>query len=912
LRKEYPGVVALDDVSLCIGAGELHALVGENGAGKSTLVKVIAGQIAPDGGTLEVAGEAVTQFTPQHARRLGITMVPQHPDLFHSLSALENLFVGDWPRGPLRLIAWREMRRRAEAVLAELDVSLPLDSPVSALSVAERQLLQIARALLADAKLLILDEPTAPLGQEETDRLFALIRRLHERGVAIIYISHRLAEVFELAQRVTVLRDGRLVDTRDIGEVTRESLIGMMVGEAHGAAPFSAVPDLGLQPQVLDLPAPAPSSLGETVASGTPTEVGAGLAGEAPGTEVPGLGDGAHPSAVADLGLQPQVLDLPAPAPSSLGETVASGTPTEVGAGLVGEAPGTEVPGLDGGALLRVRGLTIAGKVEDANLEVRAGEIVGIAGVAGSGRDELLRAIAGVEPLDAGEVHVNDQPLRGGGPRAAVRAGVSFVPADRHHEALVLPMTIRENISLGCLKRFAGAAGLIRRAGEVSEAQNLSRRLDVRSFGIEQVVGTLSGGNQQKVALASRLATGPKVFLLEEPTQGVDVKARAEIHRQMQSLAATGVGILLVSSDLPELLALSDRVLVMHRGKIVGELARADATQENILDLALGTAEEGAAAVRVETRRAPVRELGLAALLALLLAGISWRAPGFCTLQNLNDILVNNAYLLIAAVGMTLVILTAGIDISVGSILAVCATITGVTAAAGWPIPAVLAAALVSGLVLGAINAGLITWARIPPIIATLATLTLFRHVLMHFTRGKWIDLPQSFQDFGLSAPEGVPLAVWIALATILIGWAMSRWTVLGRSVYAVGCNPDAAGHMGVSVRGVQASVYLLMGLLVGLAAFAYAGRWSQIQTNTGGGFEMVVITAVVVGGTNIFGGSGTVPGTVIGVLLLGLITASLVPMHIASDWEKAFQGTLILVAVVIDTVRSRKVAGER
>ncbi len=570
------------------------------------------------------------------------------------------------------------------------------------------------------------------------------------------------------------------------------------------------------------------------------------------------------------------------------------------------------MPGLDGGALLRVRGLTIAGKVEDANLEVRAGEIVGIAGVAGSGRDELLRAIAGVEPLDAGEVHVNDQPLRGGGPRAAVRAGVSFVPADRHHEALVLPMTIRENISLGCLKRFAGAAGLIRRAGEVSEAQNLSRRLDVRSFGIEQVVGTLSGGNQQKVALASRLATGPKVFLLEEPTQGVDVKARAEIHRQMQSLAATGVGILLVSSDLPELLALSDRVLVMHRGKIVGELARADATQENILDLALGTAEEGAAAVRVETRRAPVRELGLAALLALLLAGISWRAPGFCTLQNLNDILVNNAYLLIAAVGMTLVILTAGIDISVGSILAVCATITGVTAAAGWPIPAVLAAALVSGLVLGAINAGLITWARIPPIIATLATLTLFRHVLMHFTRGKWIDLPQSFQDFGLSAPEGVPLAVWIALATILIGWAMSRWTVLGRSVYAVGCNPDAAGHMGVSVRGVQASVYLLMGLLVGLAAFAYAGRWSQIQTNTGGGFEMVVITAVVVGGTNIFGGSGTVPGTVIGVLLLGLITASLVPMHIASDWEKAFQGTLILVAVVIDTVRSRKVAGER
>ena len=827
LRKEYPGVVALDDVSLRLGPGELRALVGENGAGKSTLVKIIAGQTGPDSGRFEIAGAAVQHFSPHSARKLGITMVPQHPDLFHSLTALENLFVGDWPRGALGTISWREMRRRAEKVLAELGVSLDLDEPVAALSVAERQLLQIARALLVEARVLIFDEPTAPLGQDETERLFALIRRLHERGVAMIYISHRLAEVFELAETVTVLRDGKLVDTRPMAEVSREELVRMMVGEEVAVA---------------SPPAPLPANNGDLT---------------------------------------------PGPSPRS------------------GEG-GTASP-----ALLNVDRLTVPGKVEDASFQVAPGEIVGIAGVAGSGRNELLRALACVGATCTDAIRLEGQPLCGAGPRAALQAGISMVPADRHHEALVLPMTIRENLSLGSLRRLANVCGLVKRADEKAEAQALSARFDVRSAGIEQVAGTLSGGNQQKVALASRLATDPKLLLLEEPTQGVDVKARAEIHRQMHTLAETGVGIVLVSSDLPELLSLSDRVLVMHRGKIVGDLTREEATQERVLDLALGTAEEGAAAEHVVRHRAPMRELGLAALLLVLGLIVSWRAHSFATVENLTDILVNNAYLVIAGVGMTMVILTAGIDISVGSILAACATVAATTAAAGYSVPVVLVAALVAGLALGAINSGLITGARIPPIIATLATLTLYRHVLIHLTGGKWINLPAGFREFGLSTPLGIPVGVWVAVATGLGGWAMTRWTPLGRSLYAVGCNEDAAAHMGISVRRVQASVYLLMGLLVGLAAFVYAGHYSAIQTNAGGGFEMVVITAVVVGGTNIFGGSGTILGTVIGVLLLGLIAGSLTHLHIEPAWEKAFQGALILTAVVVDTLRTRKGASQ-
>ena len=814
LHKRFPGVIALDDVSLSVGAGEVHALVGENGAGKSTLVKIVAGQLAPDAGTVVLSGSPVSRFAPRAARQAGVTMVPQHPDLFLSLTALENLFVGDWARGLLGSISWTEMTRRARAVLDQMQVSIDLGAVVETLTVADRQLLQIARALLARSGLLILDEPTAPLGHDDTVRLFRLIRHLNEQGVSIVYISHRLAEVFELAQRVTILRDGALVDTLPIDQVTRDSLVTMMVGSQ---APRS-VPD----------------------------------GGDVAGTE------------------------------------------------RLAQAR----------ALLSVQGLGSSGSFEQVSFDVAPGEIVGVAGVAGSGRNELLRALAGVQRPTAGRVFVDGAPMAGGGPGPVRDMGVSFVPADRHHEALVLPMSVTQNVTLGRLGQFANRLGLIGTRRERDAARDLVGRLDVRARGLEQPVESLSGGNQQKVALASRLLGGPRVLLLEEPTQGVDVGARAEIHRLMAGLVREGVGIVLVSSDLPELLALSDRVLVMHRGKLVGSFTREKATQQAVLDLALGTEQAGVTHAGQRRHRAPIRELGLGAILILLTLVVSLRAPGFADAQNIVDILVNNSHLLIAAVGMTLVILTAGIDISVGSMLAVCATVAGACAEVGMSPVIVLGGALLAGAVLGGINAGLITGARVPPIIATLATLTLFRHVLIHFTGGRWINLPGGFREFGLSTPLGIPLPVWIAVATAAAGMVAARWTVLGRSAYAIGSNPQAAEHQGISVSGVRVRVYLLMGLLTGLAAFAYIARYSAIQTNAGLGFEMVVITAVVVGGTNIFGGSGTVLGTAIGVLLLGVIAGSLTHLHIEPTWERAFQGGLILMAVVIDTLQGRRAGG--
>jgi rhamnose transport system ATP-binding protein len=820
LRKTFAGVPALDQVSFTLAPGEIHALVGENGAGKSTLVKIIAGQQGPDSGQVLVDGAPVKRFSPLAARAHGITMVPQHPDLFHSLTALENLFVGDWPRGTAGTVAWAQMRRRAEAILEQMDVSLDLQAPVAALSVAERQMLQIARALMAGqhaggparSPILILDEPTAPLGQEETDSLFALVRRLHERGAGIIYISHRLAEVFELAQTVTVLRDGRLVGSHPVADVTRDSLVSMMVGRQVQA-------------------------------------------------------------------------DAPA----------------------VPAAPSAAAPRPSGPPLLAASSLAVEGRFADASVSVAPGEILGIAGVAGSGRNELLRALAGALPPTSGEIQVAGQSVARPSPRRMRDLGVAFVPADRHHEALVLPMTSRENITLGSLSRFASRLGLIRRGEEDRAAAELAQRLQVRSAGLENPVSTLSGGNQQKVALASRLATEPRVLLLEEPTQGVDVGARAEIHRQLRELAASGVGIILVSSDLPELLALSQRVAVMHRGRLVGEFAHGEATQEKVLDLALGTSEQGVTAARRKPRPRPMREVGLAAMLLLLCVAVAAKAPTFRELSNYSDLLVNNAYMLIAAAGMTLVIVTAGIDISVGSILAVAATSAGAAAAAGWPVAAVIGVALLVGAVLGALNSLLVTTARVPPIIATLATLTVFRNVLIHFTHGRWINLPPAFREFGQSAPLHVPVAIWFAAVALIAAALLARFTVLGRSIYAVGSNEQAAAHMGIPVRRVHGWVYILMGLFAGLAAFVFASRWSAIQTNAGNGFEMVVITAVVVGGTNVFGGSGTILGSALGVLLLGVITAALTPLHIEPSWERAFQGGLILFAVVVDALRTRR-----
>jgi len=484
VSKRFVATQALDQVSFELDAGEIHALVGENGAGKSTLVKILAGLYPPDSGTVLIDGEPVDIHGPAQARSLGIAVVHQEPRLFPDLTVAENVFIGHAPSGRLGTIDWRGMQRAARAIFDQLDVQLDGDAPVRGLSMADQQLIEIAKALSLEARVLILDEPTASLSAHEVDRLFAIVRRLRDRGAAVLFVSHRLDEVFGLCDRATVLRDGRHVVTTPTQELSTADLIRHMVGRA-----------VSLFPKV----------------------------------ETP-IGD----------------------------------------------------------VLLEVVGLSRAGAFSDVGFDVHAGEIVGLAGLVGAGRSEVARVLFGIDQRTAGEIRLGGSAVSFTGPSAALRAGIAYVPEDRHQEGLVLDFSITQNVTLPILPRLFPRF-LIRASTERRVARAQTERFSVRMTVVDQLVGALSGGNQQKVVLAKWLASRPRVLILDEPTRGIDIGAKVEVHRIISELAASGLGIILISSDLPEVLAMADRILVLHEGRITAEIPRDRATEERVMIAATGS-----------------------------------------------------------------------------------------------------------------------------------------------------------------------------------------------------------------------------------------------------------------------------------------------------------------------------------
>ena len=491
VHKSFGGVRAVRGADLALAGGEIHALVGENGAGKSTLVRMIGGVHQPDEGEVVVGGETVVLHSPADARARGVAVIYQEPALFPDLDIAENIYMGRQPRGRLG-IDWREMYREVDELIASLGVKLDAKTPVQGLSVADQQLVEIAKALSLDAQVVVMDEPTAALSSRETEQLFRIARELRERGVAVLFISHRLEEVFELADTVTVLRDGGHVVTAPASELDTEALIRHMVGR----------------------------DLGEL-----------------------------FPKEEAEIG-----------------------------------AP-----------LLEVRGLTRQGVFHDVSLTVRRGQIVGLAGLVGAGRTEVARALFGIDPIDAGEVLLDGRPLSIKSPSDAVKAGMAFVPEDRQHQGLVLDMAIEPNTTLPILRRLT-KLGLILRRRERELAKAQTERLQVKAAGLEVPAASLSGGNQQKLVLAKWLATDPALLILDEPTRGIDIGTKAEVHRIVSRLAGQGLAILLILSELSELLAMADRISVMHEGRVTGEFARAEANQEAIMRAATGQRSANGAA----------------------------------------------------------------------------------------------------------------------------------------------------------------------------------------------------------------------------------------------------------------------------------------------------------------------------
>jgi rhamnose transport system ATP-binding protein len=485
ISKAFGAVQALKGVSFELETGEVHALVGENGAGKSTLIKIVTGAHAPDEGTIEVMGRVVEANDPVRARTLGIAAIYQQPALFPDLTVAENIALGLEPPGAWRVIHWRARFERARRLLDRIGARIDPAIDVRRLTMPEQQLVEIARALGAQARILILDEPSASLSDTEVDNLFRVIRELKAQGVGMIYISHRLEELPQIADRVTALRDGVLVGTRRMNEVTRADLIRLMVGrELSAVFPKLAVP----------------------------------------------WGD----------------------------------------------------------VVLEVRGLGCrSSEVHGVSLDVHAGEILGLAGLVGAGRTELSRVLFGLTPATEGEVRLRGQSVTVDTPCRAVALGIAYVPEDRRRHGVILEMSVAANTTLAIL-RAVSAHGMLDFQREAALAADFVAKLGIKTASVETPVGNLSGGNQQKVALARWLAAGPAVLILDEPTQGVDVGAKAEIHRLMVELAGRGLAIVMISSELPEILGMSDRIAVMHGGTVVGVLDRAAATQETIMELALG------------------------------------------------------------------------------------------------------------------------------------------------------------------------------------------------------------------------------------------------------------------------------------------------------------------------------------
>ncbi len=483
IQKRFPGVHALRGVSFDVKAGEIHALLGENGAGKSTLIKTMAGVHKPDEGSIHFAGQKVSFNNPRDAQSVGIDTVYQELSLYPELSVAENIFMGHAPRrklGPFSMVDWQQMNQRSKDLLAELEVfNVDVKQIVGSFNVGNRQRIEIAKALSHDAKLLIMDEPTAALTEADVEQLFRIVRLLKERGVGIIFITHKLGEVFELADRVTVLRDGQYIGTKNVADTNESELISMMVGRTI---------------------------------------------------------DNLFPKQDAKMG---------------------------------------EV-------VLEVRNLNREPNTRNVSFKVRAGEIVGMAGLVGAGRSETAQVIFGITPAQSGEILVNGKTVNISSASQAVENGIALVPEDRGTQGLIKQMSIKDNVSLAVLERMANLS-FIDFAKEDKLAKDAIKQFEIRAYGPEQITNKLSGGNQQKVVLSKWLATEPQLLIMDEPTRGVDVGAKSEIHRLMSKLAAErGLAILMISSELPEVLGMSDRILVMREGQIVAEYSREEASQEKI------------------------------------------------------------------------------------------------------------------------------------------------------------------------------------------------------------------------------------------------------------------------------------------------------------------------------------------
>jgi rhamnose transport system ATP-binding protein len=823
ITKRFGPIEVLSDVDLSLHAGRVHSLAGENGAGKSTLVKILGGIYQPDNGRILKDGRETTILGAAGARRQGIAVIHQHPAVFPDLSVAENVFVGRQPRRILG-VDWAAMTSKAQELLSSLRIEIDVRVPVKMLSIAERQAIEIAKALSIDARVLVMDEPTSTISSREIDRLFQIVERLKKQGVAILFISHFIDEILGLGDEVTVLRSGQRIITSPTSDLSPEQTVRHMIGTEP--ASFFPKEDAQIGPPVLS-----------------------------------------------------------------------------------------------------VRGLSGAAFVEDINFDVRAGEILGFFGLVGSGRSEIAQMLFGITQPDQGEIRLGAQSVRLRSSRHAMQLGISLLPEDRHQQGLVLPFSIRANETLPILRQLAQKLGLVDRTKETQIARDFAGRMRVVATGVEQLTNTLSGGNQQKVLLAKWLIPSPKLLILDEPTRGVDVGAKAEIHRIISHLATQGLAVVLISDDAQEVIGMADRIIVFRGGRIASESIRGSFDREAIL-LAAAHAErdQDASAPRrtiptsLETmparsligRLMRVRELGL--VLALLIIGfaVTMREPRFLQGANLEQVALSATLVCIVALGEAIVIISRQVDLSVGAIVATSAFISAEWLEhhpEGWIGLVVLLGCAVGGA-LGIINALLVAVFRIPAIVATLGTLAIYRGGVIVLAGGRQISatvLPDSYGDIARIHFAGVPLLVWLALLFTLGFGLAGRFTRTGRNLYALGSNQESARFAGISERWHIGLVFVLSGLLCGLVGVLWGARFGTVDAVIAPDLHLQAISAVVVGGVSIFGGSGSVYGAALGALIFAVLQNGVQLLGINRFWLQAVVGAAILVTVIFYSHLARR-----
>ena len=821
--KRFGGTVALDDASFDLRAGEVLALLGENGAGKSTCVKLLAGVYRPDSGAVLVQGAPVEHWSPLEAQRRGIAVMHQHPGLFGDLAVFENIFIGHMPRTPVGGIDYRRMRAQAAELLEAVGLSCGPDQILKHLRTSEQQLVEIARALSVKARVLIMDEPTAALSQREVERLFAVVAELKTRDVAMMFVGHRMEEIYRVADRIAVLRDGRLMGTERAADLDRDRAVQLMIGR-----PLSAV----------------------------------------------------YPSWQADIGT----------------------------------------------TVLDVEGLSRDIAFRDVSFQVRAGEVVGFGGLVGSGRTEIARVLFGIDQPTGGRMKMDGREVAFADPSAAMEAGIAYVSEDRLGQSLVMDFPILTNASLPVIEQ-ATMAGLVMRRREVALVEPHLRRLRLKYRSFDQAVKTLSGGNQQKVVLSKWLATNPRLLILDEPTQGIDVQSKSEVHAMIGELARQGLAIILISSELPELVGMCDRMLVLREGEVTAHFARDDVDQERIIraatdaDRIAPSVDTGTAPPASHSPEIPAslarrvlarREVGLLCAIAVIALPVMVLNPRMIGAENLTAVATDAALLMIVAVAQMLVLFTRNIDLSVASVIGLAAfgSASFMHGHPEAPVVAGVAVACAIGLACGAVNGAVVTFGRVPAIVVTLGTLAVFRGINSLWAGGRQISadqVPQAWLDMTGAKLLGVPALVLIALATLAVVALALRHLPAGRELYAIGSNPDGAMLIGIRRTALVLGAFMLAGLLSGFDGAMWASRYATIDARVALGYELTVIASVVVGGVAIRGGAGTVLGVALGVLTLLVIQNGLTLVRIDPLWLQGVYGLVILIAVSVDAVVGRR-----